>query len=186
MIVIAILGILADAALPADRDYTVRGRVTEGLKSLLPKFLITDNASIELLDVASGLASEFCTDALNTIPEAVYNAAGTCIQNVGNANDTGVIFSSVNTLCITTVTDVTRINFTTRIDINYFTCPSSLNVSLTVEAPSPQGQIIWHCFATTKATQGAIANPGATLFGKYAPASCRCMNIPHPKNSTRV
>ncbi|MCL4127202.1 UNVERIFIED_CONTAM: hypothetical protein GTU68_002357, partial [Idotea baltica] len=46
MIVIAIIGILAAVALPAYQDYTIRGRVAEGLNMAAEaKIVVQDNAA---------------------------------------------------------------------------------------------------------------------------------------------
>ncbi len=176
MIVVAIIGILAAVALPAYQDYTIRGRVTEGISLAADaKLLVADNAANASPDVDGGLASGFRTGAINTVG-ATCSAAGTCISNLGDANGTGQGSANVSSIRVTTATGIIRVDFTTRVDVatqnQLFFVPSSLNAPLAVGTP-PQGPIIWHCFAAGKATQGAIVNPGATLLAKYAPASCR-------------
>ena len=177
MIVVAIVGILAATALPAYQNYTIRGRVTEGLTLVADaKTLVTENASNASPAANGGLGTGYRNDGLNVVPGAVCNAAGTCTNVIGDANGTGVGSPNVIQIQITTATGIIRIDYTARIDINtrnrLFLVPSSLNDTLTVGVP-PQGPVIWHCFAAGKANQGAIANPGATLLGKYAPTLCR-------------
>ena len=47
MIVVAIIGILAAVALPAYQDYTVRGRVSEGLvAAAAAKVTVSENAAL--------------------------------------------------------------------------------------------------------------------------------------------
>ena len=177
MIVVAIVGILAAVALPAYQDYTIRGRVTEGLSLAADaKLLVADNASNATPAAGGGLGAGYRNDALNVNPGAICNAAGTCTNVVGDANGTGVGSPNVVQVQITTASGQIRIDFTSRIDVGtrnrLFLVPSSLNAALVAGTP-PQGPIVWHCFAANKAAQGAIANPGATLLAKYAPAACR-------------
>ena len=178
MIVVAIVGILAAVALPAYQDYTIRGRVTEGLSLAADtKLLVSDNASNATPDAGGGFAAGMRNDALNVTPGAICNAAGTCTNFVGDANGTGAGSANVISVAVTTATGVITIAFTSRVDINtrnqLVLVPSSLDAGLTVGTP-PQGPIIWHCFAAGKGNQGSIAAPaGATLLGKYAPAACR-------------
>jgi type IV pilus assembly protein PilA len=177
MIVVAIVGILAAVALPAYQNYTIRGRVTEGLNLAADtKTLVTDNASNATPDANGGLAAGLRNDALNVTPSAFCTTAGTCTNFVGDAAGTGLGSANVISVAVTTATGVISIAYTSRVDVparnTLNLVPSSLNAPLAVGAP-PQGPIIWHCFAAGKAAQGAIANPGATLLGKYAPAACR-------------
>jgi type IV pilus assembly protein PilA len=177
MIVVAIVGILAAVALPAYQDYTIRGRVTEGLSLAADaKLLVADNASNATPDANGGLAAGLRNDALNVNPGAICNAAGVCTNFVGDAAGTGVGSANVISVGVTTATGLITLAYTTRIDLparnTMMLVPSSLNAPLVVGTP-PQGPIVWHCFAAGKAAQGAIANPGATILGKYAPAACR-------------
>ena len=77
MIVVAIIGILAAVALPAYQDYTVRGRVSEGLvAAAAAKVTVAENA-------ASGAAS---LGAGYTAPTATSN-----VTSVAIASTTGQI-----------------------------------------------------------------------------------------------
>ena len=178
MIVVAIVGILTAVALPAFQDYTVRGRVTEGLRLAADaKVLVTDNASNASPVVGGGLGTGYRNDALNVTPGANCNSAGTCTNFVGDANGTGAGSSNVISIAITTATGVITIAFTSRIDINtrnqLVLVPTALDAGITAGIP-PQGPVVWHCFAAGKGNQGSIAAPaGATLLAKYAPAACR-------------
>ena len=178
MIVVAIVGILAAVALPAYQNYTIRGRVSEGLLLAADaKVLVTDNASNASPDAGGGLATGYRNDALNVSPGAICNAAGTCTNVVGDAAGTGQGSANVVSIAVATATGQITVAYTTRVDVNtrnqLVLIPSSLDNVLTVGTP-PQGPIIWHCFAAGKADQGAITAPAtATMLGKYAPALCR-------------
>ena len=77
MIVVAIIGILAAVALPAYQDYTVRGRVSEGLvAAAAAKVTVSENA-------ASGSAS---LSAGYTAPSATSN-----VTSVAIATSTGQV-----------------------------------------------------------------------------------------------
>ncbi len=178
MIVVAIVGILAAVALPAYQDYTIRGRVTEGLSLAADaKLLVADNASNASPDATGGLATGYRNDALNVSPGALCNAAGTCTNVVGDAAGTGLGSANVVSVAVTTATGQIDVAYTTRIDVaarnTLSLVPSSLNAAIAAGTP-PQGPLIWHCFSATKPNQGAINRPAAaTLLAKYAPAACR-------------
>ena len=76
MIVVAIIGILAAVALPAYQDYTVRGRVSEGLvAAAAAKVTVSENA-------ASGSAS---LSAGYTAPSATSNVTSVAIDGTTGA-----------------------------------------------------------------------------------------------------
>ncbi|MFN3711428.1 MAG: pilin [Alishewanella aestuarii] len=73
MIVVAIIGILAAVALPAYQDYTIRGRVSEGLVAASSaRTLVTENASN-----GQPLALGFVA------PAASQNVSGVAISDAG-------------------------------------------------------------------------------------------------------
>jgi len=181
MIVIAIIGILAALALPAYQDYTIRARVTEGLAlAAETKVAVADNAANAIPLASGGLASGSRNAALNvaaaTPEENCLGALPVCTNILGSANGAGTNGESSNVISIetTTQTGQIQINFTDRVQpgANLFLVPSAVNEPLAAGVP-PTGPIIWHCFADGKPDAGDIANPGATLEARFAPASCR-------------
>lgn len=180
MIVIAIIGILAAVALPAYQDYTIRGRVTEGLAlAAEAKAVVADNAANATPPANGGLGAGFRNAGLNVAAVGaaqICSAAGTCTSVIGDATGSGVGSPSVVSIAITTANGMITIRYTTRVDAvarnSLMLVPSANNVALTAGTP-PTGAIVWTCFAAGRAAAGAIANPGATLLGKYAPAACR-------------
>ena len=77
MIVVAIIGILAAVALPAYQDYTVRGRVSEGLvAAAAAKVTVSENAASGSADLSAGYVA----------PTATSN-----VTSVGIASATGAI-----------------------------------------------------------------------------------------------
>ena len=186
MIVIAIIGILAALALPAYQDYTIRSRVTEGLAlASETKVAVSDNAANAIPAANGGLASGTRNAGLNVDPgnDATLNCVvpgATCVNTIGNVAGDNTTGGSANVVSLTTNTanGQITIRFTRRIsagaatDFDLMLVPSAINLPLTV-AQAPAGPIIWHCFAAGKADAGAIANPGATLPARYAPAACR-------------
>ncbi|WP_309149075.1 MULTISPECIES: pilin [Dasania] len=181
MIVVAIVGILAATALPAYQDYTIRGRVTEGLAMASEiKLIIGDNASNATPDANGGLAAGMRNAGLNvaaTGAAQLCSAAGVCTSVVGDAAGTGVGSPSVISLAVTTATGQIDIAYTSRVDVparnTLVLIPSANNAPLVAGTP-PTGPIIWNCFAAGRGAAGAIAAPAAaTLLAKYAPAACR-------------
>ena len=62
MIVVAIIGILAAVALPAYQDYTVRGRVSEGLvAAAAAKVTVSENAASGSADLSAGYTAPTAT-----------------------------------------------------------------------------------------------------------------------------
>ena len=76
MIVVAIIGILASVALPAYQDYTIRGRVTEGLSlAAEAKTYVTENAANVVGDLAFGYNLPAATRSVSTITIDSTNGA---------------------------------------------------------------------------------------------------------------
>lgn len=175
MIVIAIIGILAAVALPAYQDYTARGRVSEGLAlASEAKVVVQDNAANVTPAAAGGLGAGFPTSAALGGAIAPCNAAGNCLQTVGNNGAAGGS-QNVNTINIATVTGQITVAFSTRVaaaGANTVVLVPLSNGAVLAAGTRPAAAIIWTCYAAGKAAQVIAANP-ATLPGNIAPAECR-------------
>ena len=68
MIVVAIIGILAAVALPAYQDYTVRGRVSEGLVAAsAAKVTVSENAASGSADLSAGYTAPTATSNVTSV-----------------------------------------------------------------------------------------------------------------------
>ena len=68
MIVVAIIGILAAVALPAYQDYTVRGRVSEGLvAAAAAKVTVSENAASGSADLSAGYVAPTATSNVTSV-----------------------------------------------------------------------------------------------------------------------
>ena len=75
MIVVAIIGILAAVALPAYQDYTVRGRVSEGLvAAAAAKVTVSENAASGSADLSGGYTAPSATSNVTSV--AIASATG--------------------------------------------------------------------------------------------------------------
>ena len=75
MIVVAIIGILAAVALPAYQDYTVRGRVSEGLVAAsAAKVTVSENAASGSADLSAGYTAPSATSNVTSV--AIAPATG--------------------------------------------------------------------------------------------------------------
>ena len=75
MIVVAIIGILAAVALPAYQDYTVRGRVSEGLVAAsAAKVTVSENAASGSADLGAGYVAPTATSNVTSV--AIAAATG--------------------------------------------------------------------------------------------------------------
>lgn len=164
MIVVAIVGILASIALPAYNDYTVRGRVSEGISLLgaAKKAVVADVATIADLGVAAttwnnqaggvGATSKYVNqitiDGATGVVTIVFNSA-----NIGNipVNATLLITPYVKTSA---------------------GAPITYADSLTNGAP---GVIDWSCSSATNTVSVArsMTSVPGTLPAVYAPSECR-------------
>ncbi len=80
MIVVAIIGILAAVALPAYQDYTVRGRVSEGLVAAsAAKVTVAENAASGSADLSMGYAAPTATSNVHSV--AIATATGQITVN---------------------------------------------------------------------------------------------------------
>ena len=68
MIVVAIIGILAAVALPAYQDYTVRGRVSEGLvAAAAAKATVSENAASGSASLSAGFTAPTATSNVTSV-----------------------------------------------------------------------------------------------------------------------
>ena len=75
MIVVAIIGILAAVALPAYQDYTVRGRVSEGLvAAAAAKATVSENAASGSASLSAGFTAPSATSNVTSV--AIAPATG--------------------------------------------------------------------------------------------------------------
>ena len=75
MIVVAIIGILAAVALPAYQDYTVRGRVSEGLvAAAAAKATVSENAASGSASLSAGFTAPTATSNVTSV--AIAPATG--------------------------------------------------------------------------------------------------------------
>jgi len=119
MIVVAIIGILAAVALPAYQDYTVRGRVSEGLALASPlKVVVGDNAANGTPPANGGLVASMRNlpdaDDVADAPADFCIGGTTCTDTVGDGAGVG----STNVLSLTgvTATGEIQIAYTARVD----------------------------------------------------------------------
>ena len=87
MIVVAIIGILAAVALPAYQDYTVRGRVSEGLVAAsAAKVTVSENAASGSADLSAGYTAPSATSNVTSvsIASATGNITVTTTSKAGN------------------------------------------------------------------------------------------------------
>jgi len=153
MIVVAIIGILAAVALPAYQDYTVRGRVTEGLVA----------ASAAKLNVADVLASgNPGGDAAGysmgyTSPSATNNVTSVAIEP-----DTGVI-----TVITTAAAGNGTITFTPNAPVG-----TALPEGTAAFTP-PADSVAWRCAVTGAGANGFTGVTAGTLPARFAPAECK-------------
>jgi len=91
MIVVAIIGILAAVALPAYQDYTVRGRVSEGLVAAsAAKIAVAENAASGM-PLGNGYVAPTATDNVTSV--AVTDATGVItVTTTAKAGNGTIIF----------------------------------------------------------------------------------------------
>ncbi|MBL4828212.1 MAG: pilin [Spongiibacteraceae bacterium] len=157
MIVIAIIGILASVALPAYQDYTIRGRVSEGL-------IAASAAKIQVMDhLGSGnpRANALGYGLGFTVPTSTDNVTGIAIDAT-----TGVI-----TVTMTASAGNGTLTFTPNSPIT--TALPDGQTSFAV----PAQPVRWRCGAlgaTAAATGGNFTGfTAGTLPIRFAPSECK-------------
>ena len=92
MIVVAIIGILAAVALPAYQDYTVRGRVSEGLvAAAAAKVTVSENAASGSADLGAGYVAPTATSNVTSV--AITSTNGTItVTTTAKAGNGTLIF----------------------------------------------------------------------------------------------
>lgn len=159
MIVIAIIGILAAVALPAYQDYTVRGRVSEGMVAASSmKVIVADN-------LAGG------NPRANN---AGYNLGFVPI-NAANANQTAnVVGSAINAdtgeiiITMSAAAGNGTLVFTPNAPVG-----TALPQALGVAFQPPQASIAWRCSANGAAAGAFVGITAATLPARFAPTECQ-------------
>lgn len=152
MIVVAIIGILAAVALPAYQDYTVRGRVSEGM-------LAAAAAKINVADVLAGGNVQGLATGYNTgytTPTATPN-----VTSVAIAAATGVI-----TVTMTASAGNGTLTFTPNSPIG-----TALPTGTAAFTP-PNDSVAWRC-AALGATSTFAGFAAGTLPARFAPSECK-------------
>ena len=89
MIVVAIIGILAAVALPAYQDYTVRGRVSEGLVAAsAAKVTVSENAASGSADLGAGYTAPTATSNVTSVAIAATTGEVTVTTTAKAGNGT--------------------------------------------------------------------------------------------------
>jgi len=155
MIVVAIIGILAAIAVPAYQDFTVRGRVTEGL-------ILASSAKLNVQDIystgnANGSATGYSTGW--TAPNPTANVTSVAINGAtGELTLTYTPAAGNGTLTLVPYT-------------GGFAAPVALPDATAGPFPPPANDAMgWRCRAAGSVF--AVGNAG-TLVARYAPSECR-------------
>jgi type IV pilus assembly protein PilA len=168
MIVVAIIGILAAVALPAYQDYTVRGRVSEGMNFVADaKLAANTNATSGAIGYADGYG--------NT---TIGANAGNAVLTVGSKNVNTVAIAGASGV-ITMTTSAAAGNgslvvapYTGGTDA-IGTGGAALTAAVAgTPLAAPVGVIKWRCTAAGT-TGGFLPAAVGTLQSKYAPGECR-------------
>lgn len=172
MIVVAIIGILAAVALPAYQDYTIRGRVSEGLVLAGDaKQAVQDNAANANASLGSGYGGIVATKNLlgNTCATAGQCTAAELNTTFTTANAGGIgIDTAAGNISIGYGVAVAPAA-TNRLVLN----PTTNGAALAA-GTIPPTNIRWDCYAAGVASRTAVAVVGGpTLLQKYAPSDCR-------------
>lgn len=153
MIVIAIIGILAAVALPAYQDYTVRGRVSEGMVA----------ASAAKVNVADVLASGNPGGRLSGYDDGYTSPTATGnVTSVAIAAATGII-----TVTMTAAAGNGTLTITPNAPLG--TALPAGNAAFT----PPTDSVTWRCAAVGAAAGGYAGVVAGTLPARFAPAECK-------------
>ena len=156
MVVVAIIGILASQAIPAYQDYSVRARVSEGLR-------LAGMAKTNVIDVlGSGSASTTGYAAGFTAPAATPNLSSIAVEA-----KTGVI--TITTSKAAGNGSLLLVPFTGT------TAAATGLPDATAEFAVPdQGTVSWRCLAKgATGPTGLTLAAAASLEARYAPSECR-------------
>lgn len=146
MIVVAIIGILASLAIPAYQDYTVRARVTEGLRL----------ASSARVAVAENAASGNALDRGFAFTGATANVAAIVISTTAATN--GQV-------------EITYTSAASGGSLHLMPFLGTMGSPATIVTGAPPvGAIGWRCLV--QGTAFGVGTPG-TLNPRYAPSECR-------------
>ena len=153
MIVIAIIGILAAVALPAYQDYTVRGRVSEGM-------IAASAAKVNVADIlASGnprtLAGGYAEGY--TSPTATANVTSVAIDG-----ESGVI-----TVTMTASAGNGTLTFTPNAP------EGTILPDGTTAFTPPTDSITWRCGAAGAVAAGFAGYTAGDLPARFAPSECK-------------
>ena len=167
MIVVAIIGILASIALPAYQDFTIKGRVTEGIGLAAPlKLELATNVSTvaDLLVIANDWNAQPEHDGTQDTSKyvdgiSVNNVSGIItIDYIGTT--VGVLEGTEDTLLYTP----------------FVRTAAGVSPLATALGAGRSGALDWACTSATKTTAaaGGFGAVGVgTILAKYVPASCR-------------
>ena len=156
MVVVAIIGILASQAIPAYQDYSVRARVSEGLR-------LAGMAKTNVIDIlGSGSATTDGYAAGFTAPPATPNLSGIAVEA-----KTGVV--TITTSKAAGNGSLLLVPFTGT------TAAATALPDATADYTAPeQGAVAWRCLAKGATVPSGLSTvSAATLESKYAPAECR-------------
>jgi type IV pilus assembly protein PilA len=156
MVVVAIIGILASQAIPAYQDYSVRARVSEGLR-------LAGMAKTNVIDIlGSGSATTDGYAAGFTAPPATPNLSGIAVEA-----KTGVV--TITTSKAAGNGSLLLVPFTGT------TAAATGLPDATAEFAVPdQGSVSWRCLAKgATVPTGLKLTANATLEGRFAPSECR-------------
>ena len=164
MIVIAIIGILAAIAPPAYEDYTVRTRVTEGLRlAESAKQAIATEGSAAAADLTR-VATTWNAQNGNTGANSKY------VKSIQIDKASGVITVTYNAtnVGLKAGQDTLKLTPWVRTDAT----GKSLQAAITA---GETGALDWGCSSATSETakSSKITTTAGTLQAKYAPAQCR-------------
>jgi type IV pilus assembly protein PilA len=171
MIAVAIVGILAAIAIPAYQDYTVRGKVSEGLTlAAAAKTTVAEGYQADGLGGVTAAADAWVFTptkyvaciTLNTGTGAVGVSPVPCV-GAGVAGDPGAI---------TVIFDTTASGIS-QLSAAQDTLTLTPSISGAVLSNGAQGNIDWACASASAVTAGALPHRLGTLRAKFAPTECK-------------